>query len=135
MSAFIVDGRTIDRIVTFILKNTREFAGIAISSNDQVTWSHGIGSQIGQILYRLNTDAVNYRYSEREESPGPRYKFKPVAALADVQAYKSIGCFLYQCSEGEFPEHPVFKQLAEVQNELAHRIVSNLSAYDKADWG
>jgi hypothetical protein len=133
MSAFIVDSKTIDRIVSFLLDNVREFNGISISANNAVTWEQGIGTQIGQMLYRLNTCAVNQRYTEND--PGPRYHFKPVGKLSDIQAYKSISCFLYQCSEGDVPERPVFKELSELHCELAHRIVRSTAPYDRAEWG
>jgi hypothetical protein len=129
MSAFIVDGKTIDRIVTFIIDNRREFNGLTTST----VRPEGVGTVIGQQLYRLNTDAVNQRYTEND--PGPRYHFKPVGKLSDIQAYKSISCFLYQCSEGDVPERPLFKELSELHDDLAHRIVGSTAPYDRAEWG
>jgi hypothetical protein len=131
MSAFIVDGKTIDRIVTYILDNRREFNGLTMTT----TQPEGIGSVIGQQLYRLNTDAVNYRYAEREESPGTRYHYKPAGKLSDIQAYKSISCFLYQCSEGDVPERPLFIELNKIHDDLAHRIVGGSAPFDRAEWG
>jgi hypothetical protein len=134
MSAFIVDGKTIDRIVSFLLDNVREFNGIGISYTSQVPWAQGVGTQIGQQLYRLNTDAVNSRYREGEESPGTRYHYTAVGRLSDIQAYKSIKCFLYQCSEGDVPERPLFIELSKVHGDLAHRIVCATARYDRAEW-
>lgn len=131
MSAFIVDGKTMDRIVTFVLDNVREFAGIGTAT----TRPEGVGSVIGQQLYRLNTDAVNQRYTEKQESPGTRYTYKPVGKQSDIQAYKSMGCFLYQCSEGDVPSLPLFQELSKIHDELAHRIVGNSAPYDRAEWG
>lgn len=131
MSAFIVGTETMNRVVSFLLNNVESFAGVPTFTTGS---PEGIGSAIGQLLYRLNTDAVNQRYGEREESPGPRYAFKMVS-VTDIQAYKSIGCLMYQCSEGDVPERPLFRQLSEVHGELAHRIVGKLEAYDRAEWG
>jgi hypothetical protein len=125
MSAFIVDEITMHRVVGHILDNATSFCGTYTSGTKA-------GNEIGAILYTLNTESVNYRY--REEGKAPEYAYKKIPT-SRVQAYKSIGCLLYQCSEGDFEETAAYKELEAIHNTLAHKIVSNLDAYDRADWG
>jgi hypothetical protein len=127
MSAFIVDSKTIDRVVSFIIANRQEFFSVSTRDGGNAAY------RIGRLLLALNTQAVNHRYTS-EHWKVPEYEFKRVA-VTDMQAYKSIGCLLYQCSEGDVPNDPDFIELSKLHDDLAHRIVTKLPAYDKAEWG
>jgi hypothetical protein len=126
MSAFVVDPLTIDRIASHVIATYDAFVGIRTSDPDA-------GDRIGELLLKVNVDAVNYRY--REDDPVPEYHYTPRPPCGRVQTYKSIQCLIYQCSEGEqFETSPVYVALELARDRLAHAIVCDLPAYEGADW-
>lgn len=129
MSAFIVDTETMDRIVWHIANNAASFCGMTVEQ-------HGT-SAIGQRLFQLNSAAVGHRYHDDEVVQDIRYSYRrPAASTTKVQVYKSIQCFLYQCSEGEqFETSAEFLELERRGDALAHSIVNDLPAYNAAKWG
>ena len=40
----------------------------------------------------------------------------------------------YQCSEGNVPEHELYKRLEKAVNHLRYEIISNLPEYREAQW-
>lgn len=101
MSAFIVPDELIHRLVV-ALKVERFFA-----DHDR--------SLLGGTLIQMNEAAVNARYAENNQRNEP-YVFEQPAAFSAVQAYKTIRCFLYQCSEGDVPAAwPLFAKVDEVR--------------------
>jgi len=128
MSAFIVDTKTMHRVVWAIVNNTKSFAGMTIEQDG--------ASRIGQRLFQLNAAAVNYRYGDDEVVQDIRYSYRPQPMTMPVQAYKAIQCFLYQCSEGEqFETSAEYLDLVALSDRLAHAIVQRLPAYNAAEWG
>lgn len=124
MSAFVVTNETMQRCVAGIqASGLRSFLNYDPATQPQ---------EIGELLFNLNAEAVNQRYDESD--PAPAYKHKPLPMLTVIQAYKSLACLDYQCSEGDVPNHPVYKALEAAQARLAHRIVSRLPQYDTAAW-
>lgn len=126
MSAFIVNPTTIDRIVTHIMDNEREFLGVATHSPD-------FAQQTGEMLYKLNVKSVNSRYRSRDKAP--QYTYSRTKA-SPVQAFKSIRCFLYQsCESDACLNSKAYKALDTLSNDIAANIVARLPEYDQADWG
>jgi hypothetical protein len=71
--------------------------------------------ELGAELIMMNEAAVNARYSENSRRNEP-YIWRNPAPFSAVQAYKTIRCYLYQCSEGEVPEKwPLYAQVTEVR--------------------
>jgi len=131
MSAYIVEDATINKVVSFLSIDrdssyTVKRLGIDLSSNKAQ-------AKFARELHRMNVSAVNQRYDETNEDATFWYRFELPPSL--VQVYKSLTCFMYQCSEGDVPERELFKKMEEVQRDLAHRIVSELPEYDRAAWG
>jgi hypothetical protein len=52
-----------------------------------------------------------------------------------IEQFKAISCLLYQCSDGNVPNSPLYYELSHAAGELAQRIVQDLPEYDKASWG
>ena len=52
-----------------------------------------------------------------------------------LQAHKSTACLLYQCSEGDVPENPLYKALEELRSALAEHLVTSTPEWDAALWG
>ena len=51
-----------------------------------------------------------------------------------IRIYKAMNCLSYQCSEGNVPESPLFKQLEAAIGAVACRVVDLLPEYEKAAW-
>lgn len=140
MSAFVVDHKTINIILTY-LQNTqtdenhlrRPFIELGYDIESDI-------ESLGVDLLAMNQDAVMYRYPDCDAMnlPGPvdppDYSFRPEPA-SRVQVYKSATCLRYQCSEGNIPHCKLFHALNKFVHGLAYSIISKLPAYERAYWG
>lgn len=130
MSSFLVSFETIDRIVAAAIKHNKT--------------TYRQASTYGRRLINLNKAALQARYGERPTRTDYAYRTPRSAA---VQTYKSIQCFLYQCSEGDVPSSNFFKEIealslivgVEVGDESPtgeFTIKPHLKgAYNAAEWG
>ena len=152
MSAFVIDTATMNRVVDTLTARgdygaiLGEFAGIRTTDRDART-------RIGRLLFTLNVEAVTQRYVDGREDdmdlPGPTdcrsfpesysyvVRHRPFVERQTrlVAGYKALRCLLYQCSEGDVPKTPLFKELQAAAAEVAHEIVSSLPQYEEAAWG
>jgi len=145
VSAYVVDPETIDRIAT----------AVDLSRNDYQDYpSHWVGilerhgcpvkpAFLGAAMHALNVEAVHQRYPDDDTPdtlPGPvgpkvySYKTFRVSMMSRCTTLKAMHCWLYQCSEGNAPERPLFKAIEEISQDLAYRIVCELPEYEKAPW-
>lgn len=138
MSAFIVSDATINQVISFINSDTRnphiyrplESIGLAWDSRDA-------REDIGNKMFDLNIRGVEARYGEgkAEECRPLNYKYVSEAFASRIQAYKSLQCWLYQCSEGHIPEESdLWKAFDAVESKMARHIVGRLSEYQNAVW-
>ena len=88
-------------------------------------------------FYKMNQEAVKYRYSDCESD----YAKIPVEGpvwdgdkLDKYQALKSMECLRYQCSEGKIPETKLYKFLDELITAWQSYIISEIPEYIKAKW-
>jgi len=157
LSSFIVRPETINRIVTYLdtmtaggsiwastykrllekyhLDNIEKGARILILDSDE--WPKDMAKK----LLDLNISAMNQRYSEntglkdvaymKTKGVDFTYHFTPSPL---IQVYKSIQCLSYQCAEGDVPQTELYKFLDELENTIAHEIVSQIPEYSKAGW-
>jgi hypothetical protein len=139
MSAFMVADTTINRVVTFVEWKllhdwpmlAEKFGRFGFDVHD-ATFS----KKLGEAMFVINIRGVNARYGENEAQSFRPLNYKYHAERAEaIQVYKSIGCWLYQCLEGDVPEDPFYKLMQEVEHALAHHIVCRLPEYDNAEWG
>src|SRR3990167_7568836 len=139
MSAFIVSDKTLQDIVSYLdldvrFSNTSKCYG----SLGRILLKRGFNLELQEHKDRLikemallNRLGVNERYNEQENEHDVRYvdQFCPTI----IQAYKSLGCFLYQCCEGDIPKkNELYKMFEEIKSEMAEYIVSHLPEYEKA---
>ena len=142
MSAFIVSDKTLQDIVSYLdldvrFSNTSKCYG----SLNRVLLKNGFNLELNEHkdklikeMALLNRLGVNERYNEQEIEANVKYidQFSP----SIFQAYKSLGCFLYQCCEGDIPEkNNLYKMFEQLKAIMAECIVSSLPEYDKAEWG
>ncbi len=155
MSAFVVEDKTINRIVTF-MRDDMDLNGEGIGYNplnadiDRPLCSLVRGLQstsprqsilavaldvLGARMRDMSIAAVNYLYEDRDsDTLQPDYFFEPEAA-APSQVLKSLGCFLYQCNEGDVPKMDLYKRLERFRMQLAYDIATHTKEYDEAEWG
>jgi len=139
MCAFIVCDTTINGFVTKIWSDSD------IKPRAQRELSHlpkpydlGQPTDVDRLAFdcfRLNILGVDSRYGDGESVKFRELDFKPRQLIVSrVQAYKSLCCLLYQCSEGDVPTMPLYKALQRIKQHLAELIVRELPAYEKAVW-
>lgn len=86
-------------------------------------------------LYDLNVFALQERYSDGAKDMIQPFKYDPLAFFPTKwQQYKSFSCYLYQCSEGKAVDEPLYKQMQEASNIIAHRLATEVSDAHGALW-
>lgn len=106
MSAFFVTDKTVADAVRCMSEYGVEREGLA------------------RDLWRLNVTALQHRYgypAEQFEDAIVAYG-APAPSTDPFQILKSANCLLYQCSEGDVPEMPLFKELLEAADALSARL-------------
>lgn len=147
MSAFVVHPSVIDRIITHTLnetdRNDGRFWRLRILENAGYDGRSTEGlKHLARNLHAMNVAAVSQRYTDSpmDDLPGAGIvydpRFVPVQGdlAARCQYYMDLRCLIYQCSEGEVPEWPLYKALEQIANSVASEIVHSLPEYDRARW-
>ena len=140
MSAYVVEDKTINRIVTWlsreVITNLSTLDHLAQKYNVDLVGSNW-DNKLASAMFQLNCDGVNARYGEGEaQSFRPlNFTYKTEQYFSLVEVFKSLQCYTYQCCEGDIPETTLYQFFAEMENYLAVKIVTGLPAYDKATWG
>ena len=87
------------------------------------------------VMENMNALALNARYNDEISeclSPYPANANKPANMAA---LYKSLKCYLYQCTEGDVPESDLYKAIENISTTIAEYIISDLPEYELAAWG
>ena len=143
MSAYIVDNKTINRIVSALLYSLelRSLNGpLPPMYNAWLKeFSQDEPEEIGLALYGMNYNAVMQRYPDlkSDELPGPvdaGYKYSDEPIPSAVQIFKSLQCYMYQCSEGNVPQLPLYKALEDYRISIMEHMITNTPEYDQASW-
>jgi hypothetical protein len=146
MSSFLVSPNCLSRIVTFLdtvgSSNTIHAYGIArlLEEYGFDVGSHDFTEKMYGILLETNLDALDERYGHRtgkddlkfSKSKGADYSFKTIHAQP-IQVYQDVRCLGYQCSEGRVEELDEYRFLEELENRIAHYILSPMT--EKLSWG
>ena len=138
MSAYIVEDKTINRIVNRLVFELRHYSyaqdldeKFSELGYDRV--NDAFPEELAQDMHALNIHAVNLRYDEENKVLPITYVQSSPASL--IQTLKSLNCWVYQCTEGYMPKTDLYKFFEEVfQKHLLKRIVYEMPEYDKAEW-
>jgi len=123
MSAFIVEDKTIHKIVSYLVDGTKHWL-----TNKQK-------SELGLEILQMNCKAVNQRYAEEAPNETIITKYTYIYTKATLpEVLKAFDCLLYQCSEGTVPKMRLFKKLKKYRQELIERIVRDSDEYKNAEW-
>ena len=129
MSAYIVEQQTINRAITALDSQDfayirEELAGVGLGDTLQ---------KLGRAMIAMNVDAVNQRYGDNTNPLVVPYRFYPQSVTL-VQAYKSLSCWLYQCSEGNVPEQKLYQIMCQYQATLSSNLIYTLQEWEDAEW-
>jgi len=141
MSAFIVQADTINRIANLFDKAQFDnqaplcYVRRVIKMRDfgRIDLLQAFVNE----LHGMNIGAMIARYGNRNEfdETQTRYKSMPIDNKDLWQVLKSLDCYLYQCSEGDIPESPLFKEVEAAREALADWLLRNTTEYNAATWG
>ena len=138
MSSFIVENKTINRVLSYLHSHPDILNGYLVEKFQELCYRLDTErdlNNLGTAMMILNALAVSQRYDEPVNTKAiDEYKFK-FEQCSKIQALKSLQCFLYQCAEGNVPEKPLYKLLRDVEFRLAIDIIDSLDEYNKAEWG
>jgi len=125
VSAYVVSPECIGRVLWGMVHGfDQRRRGMATQDRDK----------LGRRMHELNARAVAEHYREEPET-WPMAVNTPSKACSDIQAYKSLRCWLYQCTEGDVPEDRLYRDMADMANAWACHLVAMSDAYEKAGWG
>jgi hypothetical protein len=139
MSAFMVEDKTINRVVTWVAREV----STNFSMMDRLARKYEIDlvsdnweEKLATAMFQLNCDGVNSRYGEgqAEQFRPLNFQYQWEQYLPLVQVLKSLQCWMYQCCEGEVPKSNLYHFFEEVENHLALKIVMDLPEYNRSKW-
>jgi hypothetical protein len=138
MSSFIVEPKTINRIVTWLDRTAH--GDSALSSSVQLLCEvEGIGLEtpgdlnaLANALLLLNSIATDTRYHNHQVVPVVAYSGE---TISDIQVLKSLHCLRYQCAEGNVPRMRFYRFLNRLIRTLERHIIDQLPEYKAAEWG
>lgn len=145
MSAFVVDYKTIDNVLSIRLNHDillnhcyleSEYEGLF---NSPRGWIHNQLEDLGKEFLRLNVKSVCERYpndEEMHEEPSyvENYKFKDTGCTL-AQAIKSIQCLMYQsCEIDNYKDNETYKKMERLKNYLVDAFLCLNEEYKNAAW-
>jgi len=131
MSAYVVEKKTIDRIVSYI--DSKPLYSTEGQYPEIYRNFLGDCNKLGQKMLNMNNKAVDQRYNENNPVELYRHSYESPRNL--MQVYKSVQCFVYQCSEGDVVKSKLYQDFVKLEHRLAAEIISNTPEYNKAVWG
>ena len=146
MSAYVVTDETMTKALKAIAYRPSNyflitsFAGHRLDRDATAAQFDATMTKIGRELFALNYQAVGERYNESAENLDAGYQFSNndfrTGRIADlVVNVKALHSLIYQCSEGNAMESPLFKALVEADGVLCQHIVCEMAEYKAAAWG
>jgi hypothetical protein len=135
MSAFLVEERTINKILTQLDARIRQSEWFKEKVELDVDFGEADWkTKLGQSMLDLNQISLAQRYGDAKREL--IYKFQ-TAHCSPIQAYKALRCWLYQCAEGDIPEtSKLYNAFDKIFGPaIAQFIIERTPEYDEADWG
>jgi hypothetical protein len=138
MSAYMVADETLNRVVEWLYFEVAQYPYL----RDKLEKASGIDTTayawseaLGKAMFELNTLSVNDRYGEGEAVHFRPLDYQP-AHGSKIQVLKSLQCWLYQCTQGEVVNQPLYQFFQDVvEPYLMSKIICALPEYRAAAWG
>ena len=133
MSAFFVSIGTMNKVLDGIMNIRNRI----YSSHGRFDVAQGRAAdldKLGQDLFMMNLRALNARYND-DVPEGVEYTY-PMRFMATPleHSLRACECLMYQCSEGNVPDEPLFKNLKAFAEELRSAIIDRSAIYQAAPW-
>ena len=135
MSCFVMEENRIASLAAEIVNRNK---GSLLVGEQGETYDR---EQLADAMLAMNIDAFRQRYGIRallaqdlDSIDMDRRNWHPLEAFSEVQLFKSLQCFLYQCAEGDVDEKPLYKTLDAIRGLLAPFINQDSAEYDAAEW-
>jgi len=135
MSAYLVEKKTIDRIVDLFFSKPKYLKLLEDTDINTKSLEYS-KTLLGMRLFEMNLESLNYRYPDQvKDFIGEfYYEYTPQHGVTPIQYVKSISCYLYQSCEGECDNYRLYKAVEELQKLLALHIVCGLKEYEQGKW-
>lgn len=138
MSSFMVDDETLNRIVNFLATHPDQSVNVR-----EQGWTLQLENRAAlvQHLWDANEYAWLCRYNDTDHgASAPKFQTVLEPELSPferaLRAYKSLRCYMYQCSEGDaFEKWPILKALEADSESIAHYALRQTPEWEKAPWG
>ena len=142
MSAFIVDDKTINRVVAWMHDAVKRQTDFSWCVRTLQKLGYKLDTEFGckrlaEEMFTLNCDSIEQRYGkgQAKEFRPLDFQFSLVCPPGHYQALKSMRCLLYQCCEGDVPEQSdLYNALDKVSLELSYQLISRSKAYEAVVW-
>jgi hypothetical protein len=135
MSAFIVEDKTINRVITYLKDERSEYIREIIKEELGINLRTLDGQEtLAREMFALNCAAVEERYGKGEAGAFRSLNYEYKREIANIfTVFKCLKCWQYQCSEGDIPEtNKLYQVMSRVAGLLAESIVDALPAYQAA---
>lgn len=155
MSAFIVDYKTIDNILSVRLNHNIlvNYCYLESEFDSLFYFNDGEGlyrqsdyyiyenlEKLGKEFLRLNIESVEARYPGDEDinmamEYAENYKFKSVDNITLGQALKSLNCLMYQsCEIDKYQDNPIWEKMERLKKYLTDAFINLNDEYKNAVW-
>lgn len=154
MSSYVVDPKTINIIVSAFY-NASRYEHIRSIPRLHPKWPYCTpalfiatqeqAAELGDTLYEMNKNATQQRYGDKSDDTLPgtygeddklmKFEFAYTSHWSRENLYRAINEYLYQCSEGDVDELPLFKAVKEYHDRLAHHIADSFIQEERAKRG
>lgn len=138
MSAYLVTPATVDAILTQLQLRDGETLAHLFRPFTAPDDPRDRLDELGQLVMLMNVDALracypNHRHDlEQREAAAYTFTARPETA---GYALKQLDCLMYQCSEGDVSERPLFEALIRMRQILTDRVLDTVPSYAAAPWG
>ena len=138
MSSFLVDDKTINKVVEYLSSGRNlEWIRRQVKKELDIDLETTQGKEaLGLLMWKMNLRGTGERYSGNvEDFRTINYKYVCQPCYNQYSALKSLSCWLYQCCEGSVIESKEFKFFERLKGEIAYHIISELPEYANQKWG
>jgi len=140
MSAYMVADATINRVVPCLALEVFRNAWFKAKVEQTLgidTAKSNWGAELGKAMFKLNIAGVNARYGQGKAKQFRKLDYRYTAEYSPkVQVFKSLRCWLYQCTEGDVYKRPFYQAFDSlIADYLMRQIIADLPEYQNAEWG
>ena len=137
MSAYVVDDKTINIIVSYLYaKAAGGDTSIVSLELAKMGWdlsnNPDHAERLAYMMFDLNVEAIKARYGGIVESEKFRYLFTPAT---QIEVIKALECWKYQCTEGYIAGTKLYKAMTQTYCLLCSDYIHQLEEYEAAPWG